>query len=216
MQEASALYGEMTLGRTQEFADYLCGKVEMIFGQRINPEDLKQLRQYIQSGPSRIMADEVTYHLHVALRVKAYDEVLRGDRNVIELPDRLNELYQESFCEELVDPLALIKSDVHPFVGKTALYAGYSIGAVIAAQFDAAISKDHPEHRDRIKKSDFSAPVKWWQDNVFSKGRLDTLPEVIKEATGEGLNTSHLKQHLSQRFTGKDWQPALHHSQLTL
>ncbi len=68
-----------------------------------------------------------------------------------------------------------------------------------AAQFMAAMKKT-VDVDAAISSKDLTPIFNWLSENIWSKGSLLTTDELVKAATGETLNPTHFKKHLSNRY----------------
>ncbi len=68
-----------------------------------------------------------------------------------------------------------------------------------AAQFMAAMKKT-VDVDAAIQSKDLTPIFNWLSEHIWSKGSLLTTDELVKQATGETLNPTHFKQHLTQRY----------------
>ncbi len=83
--------------------------------------------------------------------------------------------------------------------GSFGYFPSYTLGAMYAAQFMAAMKKT-VDVDGAIRSGDLSPIFAWLSENIWSKGSLFSTDELVKQATGETLNPEHFKAHLSQRY----------------
>ncbi len=83
--------------------------------------------------------------------------------------------------------------------GSFGYFPSYTIGAMYAAQFMAAMKKTI-DVDGVIQSGDLSPIFTWLSDNIWSKGSLLTTDELVKHATGETLNAQHFQAHLKSRY----------------
>lgn len=89
--------------------------------------------------------------------------------------------------------------DIHWTDGSFGYFPSYTLGAMYAAQFMAAMKKT-VDVDGAIRRGDLSPIFTWLSENIWSKGSLFSTDELVKQATGETLNPEHFKAHLSQRY----------------
>src|SRR5690606_29578379 len=90
--------------------------------------------------------------------------------------------------------------DVHWPSGAFGYFPSYTLGAVIAAQQWAAIQRTHEGTEEEFTVGNFRAVNEWRKKNIWSQGSRWSTPELILRATGEPLNATHLKNHLTERY----------------
>ncbi len=83
--------------------------------------------------------------------------------------------------------------------GSFGYFPSYTLGAMYAAQFMAAMKKTI-DVDGVIQSGDLSPIFTWLSDNIWSKGSLLTTDELVKQATGETLNAQYFQAHLKSRY----------------
>ncbi len=216
MQEGVALLSEMVIGRTREYMRYFAREAEEVYGQEFDADNLFRLRSRVERTPERKTADELTYHLHVIARWRAYCALIEDKVDVDEYPERLAEIYRDTVGVNVEDPVKLALSDVHLFVGKGALYPSYTLGHGLACQLFDTMKKAMPDMLENIGSDGpkgLQQAHQWLVDKVFSAGRLYTLNDLMQRVTGKAPDPEYQLAHLRQRFLGEDSSPALRVSQ---
>ncbi|MBF4295996.1 carboxypeptidase M32, partial [Vibrio anguillarum] len=78
-------------------------------------------------------------------------------------------------------------------------FPSYTLGAMYAAQFMAAMKKT-VDVDAAIRSGDLSPIFTWLADNIWQKGSLLTTDELVKQATGDVLNAQYFQDHLKHRY----------------
>lgn len=89
--------------------------------------------------------------------------------------------------------------DIHWCDCSFGYFPSYTLGAMYAAQFMAAMKKTVDVDMV-IRSGDLTPIFNWLSDNIWSKGSLFTTDDLVTQATGERLNPMHFKQHLTNRY----------------
>ena len=90
--------------------------------------------------------------------------------------------------------------DVHWPSGGIGYFPTYTLGAIAAAQFKAAMVADLPDVEAHIARGDFG-PVRDWLDRkVWSQGSRFEMQELMIHATGKPLDAADFKTHLQARY----------------
>ncbi len=89
--------------------------------------------------------------------------------------------------------------DIHWCDGSFGYFPSYTLGAMYAAQFMAAM-KQSVDVDGAILRGDLTPIFIWLSDNIWSKGSLLSTDELVKQATGETLNIQYYKDHLRSRY----------------
>jgi len=200
MQEAQALLMEMIISRSHPACTFIAREASAVFGRTIDAEQLYALRNEITFTEDRKEADELTYHLHVIARWKAYKELFSGAVDAENFPHRLAAIYEETVGIKVDDPVRLALYDVHFFNGKGALYPSYTLGHGLGAQLYNTMRRDLPDMDARMEQGDFTQVVSWLNEKIHSKGRLYSIEQLVRNATGENPDPSYQIAHLKDRF----------------
>ncbi len=91
--------------------------------------------------------------------------------------------------------------DIHWTDGAFGYFPSYTLGAMYAAQFMASMKQDL-DVSEVIHSRNLTSIFEWLHENIWTKGSLYSTDELVKQATGETLNTDHFKRHLTQRYLG--------------
>jgi len=204
VHESQALLVEMILGRMPEFFEFLSPRLEGLFhgmnSAALSPENLYARKTRIKPGVDRKKADEVTYFYHVNLRFKLERDLIDGSLSIDDLPEAWVEGIHKSLGVLPESHLEGCLQDVHWFVGKFGYFPAYAMGHMMAAQLYASLKKAIPDMNERIREGDFEAIRIWLNDNIYQHGRLMSMKEILKKATGKSLRAEYLEKHLRARY----------------
>jgi carboxypeptidase Taq len=155
----------------------------------------------VKRGLIRVDADEVTYPAHVILRYEIERALVEG---AIE-PDDIPALWDEKMQALLgLDSRGNYKDgclqDVHWTEGAFGYFPSYTLGAMYAAQWFAAIRRGTPDLDTRIARGDLQPVFDWMGNNIWSQASLWPTPELVQRASGEALNPQHFRRHLETRY----------------
>lgn len=204
VHESQALLIEMIIGRMPEFFEFLCPRLEGLFhfinSQHLSAENLYALKTRVQARADRKKADEVTYFYHVLLRFRLERDLIEGHLQVKDLP--------EAWVEGMYDLLGVMPDshitgclqDVHWFVGKFGYFPSYALGHMMGAQLFATLEKAQPNLHTNIANGEFNEIRTWLHENIYSKGRLYNMDDLLKQATGNKLKADFLEKHLKARY----------------
>ncbi len=92
--------------------------------------------------------------------------------------------------------------DVHWPEGLVGYFACYSLGAMYAAQWFAAMRRAMPELDQRIGRGELAPVFDWLRENIWRQASRWTTDELALRASGEVLNPAHFKAHLEKRYLG--------------
>jgi carboxypeptidase Taq len=205
IHESQSLSFEMQLGRHPGFVKLLAPLLAAQFGAQpaFEPGNLWRLFTHVQPGFIRVDADEVTYPAHVILRYEIERPLIEGEIEAEDIPA----LWDAKMAELLgVDTRGNFKDgplqDVHWSEGLFGYFPCYSLGAMYAAQWFAALRRAVPDLDARIAAGDLGPLFDWLRDNIWLQASRWTTDELALRASGETLNPAHFRAHLEARYLG--------------
>ena len=149
----------------------------------------------------RVDADEVTYPAHVILRYEIERALIEGEVEAEDIPALWDEKMQVLLG---VDTRGNYSNgclqDVHWPEGLFGYFPCYTLGAMYAAQWFAAIRSGTPDLDARIRRGDLAPVFDWLRDKVWLQGSRWTIPQLAQRASGELLNPAHFRAHLERRY----------------
>jgi carboxypeptidase Taq len=204
IHESQSLFFEMQLGRSAEFVQHLSKLATQHFTQHDSAlfakDNLTKLYTQVNKGFIRVDADELTYPAHVILRYEIERDLINGLISYQDVPELWNSKMQAYLGLSTEGNYSNgCMQDIHWTDGAFGYFPSYTLGAIYAAQFMAAMRKT--VNVDAVVESGDLTPIfTWLGDNIWSKGSLLTTDELVKQATGETLNPAHFKAHLMARY----------------
>ncbi len=204
IHESQSLFFEMQLSRHPDFIARLAPKIKQHFHRENDPAlsaaNLVRLNNQISPGLIRVDADEVTYPAHIILRYEIEKALIEGAIEVADLPDVWDQKMQAYLgISTAGDYRNGCMQDIHWTDGSFGYFPSYTLGAMYAAQFMAAMKKT-VDVDSVIRSGNLSPIFTWLSDNIWSKGSLLSTDELVKHATGETLNAQFFQEHLRSRY----------------
>ena len=205
LHESQSLSFEMQLGSHPGLVAQLAPLLVQAFGEQpaFEPGNLQRLLTRVNPGLIRVDADEVTYPAHVILRFEIEQPLIDGEIEAEDVPalwdQKMAELLGLDTCGNFKDgPL----QDVHWPSGLFGYFPCYSLGAMYAAQWFAAMRREIADLDQRIAAGDLAPVFDWLRDRIWRQGSRWTTDELAVRASGEVLNPAHFKAHLERRYLG--------------
>jgi carboxypeptidase Taq len=204
IHESQSLSFEMQIGCHPGFVAHIAPLVRTAFGDQpaFETANLQRLLTRVQPSLIRVDADEVTYPAHVMLRFEIERGLIDGRYEVEDVPA----LWDEQMKSLLgVDARGNYRDgpmqDVHWAEGLFGYFACYSLGAMYAAQWFAAMRRRMDV--DALIRAGELAPIfDWLRENIWLQASRWTTDELSVRASGEALNPAHFKAHLEARYLG--------------
>ncbi len=205
IHESQSLSFEMQLGSHPGFVGLMAPLVRAHLGEQpaFETANLARLLTRVRRGLIRVEADEVTYPAHVLLRYGIERALIEGQIEAEDIPalwdEQMRNLLQLDTRGNFRDgPL----QDVHWPEGLFGYFPCYTLGAMYAAQWFAAMRRETPDLDDRISRGELSPVFNWLRERIWSQGSRWTTEELCRRASGEPLNPAHFKAHLESRYLG--------------
>ena len=203
VHESQSLSFEMQLGAHPGFVALLAPLIRRALGDQpaFTAENLHRLITRVKPGLIRVDADELTYPAHVILRYRIERGLIEGEVE----PEDIPALWDASMAELLgLDTRGNFTDgplqDVHWPSGLFGYFPSYSLGAIYAAQWFAAIRRAVPEVDARIAAGDLAPVFDWLRQNIWQVGSRWPTDELTRRASGESLNPAHYRAHLEARY----------------
>lgn len=201
VHESQSLFVEKQLGRNPAFWRWALPTVEKHLGEDWSMDDILPHVHQVSRGLIRVDADEVTYPLHIILRFELEQDLISGRLETRDLPEAWDARMQAYLGLSTIDnPADGPMQDVHWPGAAFGYFPSYTLGAMMAAQQWAALTKAYPEADDEIAQGRFDTVNDWRRDNIWSQGSRWSTPELLERATGEKLNARYFTDHLKARY----------------
>jgi carboxypeptidase Taq len=205
VHESQSLSFEMQLGRSRPFLSLIAPLVAKHLGDRpaFSVANLAMIYTRVHRGFIRTESDELTYPLHVILRFEIERALIEG---AIE-PEDVPALWDEKMATYLgVDTRGNYTNgclqDIHWTDGSFGYFPSYTLGAMYAAQYFAAIRTAVPDLDARIAAGDLAPIFAWFEQHIWSQASRWETTELIERATGAPLSSTHFERHLRGRYLG--------------
>ncbi|MCC7486022.1 MAG: carboxypeptidase M32 [Burkholderiales bacterium] len=203
IHESQSLALEMQIARGRPFVRLVAPLIGAHLGGQpaFDPENLHRLLTRVQPGPIRVNADEATYPAHVILRYEIERPLIEGDIEIEEIPS----LWDAKMAELLgLDTRGDYRDgcmqDVHWSEGAFGYFPGYTLGAMYAAQWFAALRRAVPDLDSLIEAGELGPLFDWLRANIWSQASRWETAELARRASGEALNPAHFRAHLESRY----------------
>ena len=204
IHESQSLFFEMQVGRSDAFIAHLSRLAGQHFigndANLFSQENFQKLYTRVKKDFIRVDADELTYPAHVILRYEIERDLMNGKIKHTDIPELWNQKMQQYLGLSTDGNFKNgCMQDIHWTDGAFGYFPSYTLGAMYAAQFMAAM-KQTVDVDGAILSGDLSPIFNWLGENIWSKGSLLSTDELVTQATGETLNAQHFKTHLRNRY----------------
>ncbi|MCY9853989.1 carboxypeptidase M32 [Vibrio mediterranei] len=204
IHESQSLFFEMQLGRSDEFIRYLAPLAANHFSNNnqdvFTPDNLQKIYTRVKPDFIRVDADELTYPAHVILRYEIERDLINGVISYKDIPELWNQKMKEYLNIDTTGNYTNgCMQDIHWTDGAFGYFPSYTLGAMYAAQFMAAMKKD-VNVSDCLSNMNLSPIFNWLSDNIWTKASTLETNDLVVGATGESLNARFFRDHLESRY----------------
>jgi carboxypeptidase Taq len=191
------------VGRSRVFWKVHFDRLQRTFPAQLAQVSLEEFYRAInrvRPSPIRTEADEVTYNLHIMLRVEIEMALVDGSLAVKDLPRVWNDRVHEYLGITRPDDAQGVLQDVHWSAGLVGSFPTYTIGNIMSAQWFEAARGDIPEMDGALAAGNYAPLFGWLRENVWRHGRAFSASELLQKATGSDLNTTAYCSYLRRKY----------------
>ena len=203
VHESQSLIVEMQACRTDAFLGWLGPELHAAFGGEAawyEPANLARLWRRVERGFIRVDADELTYPAHVILRFRLEQALIGGDLAVADLPGAWNDGLRALLGLTPADDAQGCLQDIHWYDGGFGYFPSYTLGAMAAAQLMAAARRQTPGLDAALGQGNLSPLRAWLGTHVHAQGSRLGFSDLLRAATGKGLDVADFEAHLRARY----------------
>lgn len=201
IHESLAHFWENQIGRRETFWEYIVPFLNDHLGTAVTPRRVfESVNEVVPENPIRVDADELTYHLHVLVRAEVEKAFVRGTISVDEIPGVWNDKMEEYLGVRPETVREGCLQDIH-WCGGFAQFQSYTIGSVLAAQLELAVS----EELDRdvevlVRNGEFEPILSQIRQRVHRHGQRYPDDKLMQRATGRSLSADHFIEYAENKY----------------
>ncbi|MEQ1566689.1 MAG: carboxypeptidase M32 [Myxococcota bacterium] len=189
LHESQSRFWENTIGRSLPFCRWFEGPLKRRLGAGApDAETLYRASNRVVAGSNRVMADEVTYNLHVIVRFELEQALIAGELAVRDLREAWNAAYRAALGVDPVDDVDGVLQDIHWSGGAFGYFPTYTLGNLYAAALGRAVATDLPDLWPLVERGEFAPILGWLRERVHHVGRRHTSAEIVRRATNTGAS----------------------------
>lgn len=203
--ESQSRLWENHVGRSRRFWELNFGTLASAFPESlagVTPEAFYRGVTDVRRSLIRTEADELTYDFHVMLRVEFEAALMDGSLAVADVPAAWREAMKRHLGLDVPSDREGALQDIHWSSGMIGSFCTYTIGNVMAAQLYARAMAEDGAVREGVDRGDYAALAGWLRERVWRHGRSVPRQEILRRATGRGLDPADYLAHLGTRYAG--------------
>ena len=156
----------------------------------------------VEPGPIRVEADELTYDLHIMLRVRLEMAMMDGSLAVADLPQAWREAMRDELGVEVSGDAQGCLQDVHWSSGYIGSFPTYTIGNATAAQLMAHYDKHAPDIRGALNRGDTAPLREALGGAIWKHGRSRSRSQLLTQLGMTANDPKPYLSYLTNKFAG--------------
>ena len=204
ISESQSRFVENIIGRSPEFWEFyylqFLKHTNGVF-KDISQRELVQAVNLVEPSKIRVLADEMTYALHIIIRFEIEQDLFDDKIAVSEIPAIWNTKYEEYLGVDVDSDTEGALQDVHWAWAYWGYFPTYALGNLYAAMIWEKMSIDIPEWKSQVAEGNIKSPVQWLIENIHMKSNLYDPSEMIKEITGKSLTADPFIDYLDTKYS---------------
>lgn len=205
IHESQSRFWENIIGRSRGFWERYYKDLQKAFPQQLNDVTLDNFYKAINKAEAsyvRIEADEVTYNLHIMIRYEIEKALINREIKVSDLPRIWNEKMKEYLGIVPPNDSKGVLQDVHWACGNLGYFPSYTLGNIYSAQFYNTARKEIKDFDVLVEKGELIKIKDWLSEKIYKYGKLLEPSEILKQVTGEEINSKYLTDYLENKYKG--------------
>jgi carboxypeptidase Taq len=208
VHESQARLWENAIGRSLGFWRFLLPLVEHAFPQVRGSWTAEKVASHlhrVEPGVNRVRADEVTYNLHIAIRVDLERKLIADDLRASDLPDAWNAAYRQLLDVTPATNREGCLQDGHWAAGMFGYFPTYALGNVLMALQFEHLQRELGPLDDLCARGDFAPIIEWLRTNLFQHGKRFTTSDWAQRLSAgksqSTLDVQPLLRRLAREIT---------------
>lgn len=204
IHESQSLFVEKQICKSRPFLEFFHTTYfskEFDLKNQYSLDDLYNYINYVTPSFIRVDADEVTYPLHILVRYKIEKALFSSEIKIKDISAYFDELYEKYLGIRPKTHSEGCLQDIHWYMGGFGYFPSYTLGAMTAAQLMSTVKATLPDTKSNLRNANFSNIFKWLNENIHKHGSLHSSQDLLKLATGEGLNPKYFLDYLKEKYT---------------
>ncbi len=203
VHESQSRLWENLVGRSRPYLTWLLPHLRQAFPGVLDDVDLDAFYRgvnKVQPSLIRTEADEVTYNLHIMLRLDLEIALLEGSLDVDDLPEVWNRRMEEDLGVRPGNDAEGVLQDIHWSMGSLGYFPTYALGNVMSAQIWQAVRRDLPDLDAQMQVGRFADLLAWLREHIHRYGSKFEPLEVLRKATGQDLQAEPYLDYLRTKY----------------
>lgn len=199
VHESQSRFWENMIGRRATFMPHLA---RAYHEEGVTRTEAQLWSEANRVNPSfiRVEADEVTYSLHVVIRLMLEEALISGDLSVTDLPGAWNDAYERYLGIQPATPTLGVLQDVHWYCGLIGYFPTYVLGNLYGGMILNALEKEGGSVDPLVAAGEFAPILGWLRRNIHTHGMKYGALELVEGLAKENFSEKPFLTYLSSKF----------------
>jgi carboxypeptidase Taq len=148
----------------------------------------------------RVEADELTYNLHIMLRVEIEQALIEGRAQVEDLPGLWNDKMQSYLGIVPERDAEGVLQDVHWSMGAFGYFPTYTLGNLYSVQFFEQAKRELLQLNDDMEAGNLLPLRRWLEQKIHRWGRMFAPDHLARRVTGSGADPEPFLRYLEEKY----------------
>ncbi len=201
--ESQSRLWENCVGRSRAFWRCFYPILQHTFPEQLATVPLDRFYAAINRvAPSciRVEADELTYNLHIMLRVDIEQALIENRIQPDDLPELWNDTMQSYLGIVPQRDADGVLQDVHWSMGAFGYFPTYTLGNLYSVQFFEQADLELPQLEEDIAAGRLIPLRRWLEQKIHRWGRMFTPDHLARRVTGNGVNPEPFLRYLETKY----------------
>lgn len=198
IHESQSRFWENHIGRSKEFIKKYIQDIRGVVDMKdLTVDDVYEYLNQVKPSLLRVEADEVTYHMHIALRFEIEKGLIEGKLKINDIEEIWNTKMQEYLGIKPKNSSQRVLQDIHWSHGSVGYFPTYSLGTFLGSQWEKEIQKQ------KVKNNEYTKIEDWLKNKIHKYGSTYTLEKLLekqKMTFDPSVNLSYLNSKYSKIY----------------
>ncbi|MGC8967925.1 MAG: carboxypeptidase M32 [Thermus sp.] len=202
VHESQSRTWENLVGRSLGFWERFFPRAQEVFPslRDVRLQDFHAAINAVEPSLIRVEADEVTYNLHILVRLELELLLFRGELALEDLPGAWEEKYRAYLGVAPKDYKDGVMQDVHWSGGLFGYFPTYTLGNLYAAQFFQKAEAELGPLEPLFARGDFQTFLDWSRKRIHAEGSRFRPKALVERVTGEAPSSRPFLDYLERKF----------------
>lgn len=207
LHESQSRFWENHIGRSKEFIEkYIKDMRSLVNLKDLKVNDVYEYLNQVKPSLLRVEADEITYHMHIALRFEIEKGLIEGKLKINDIQEIWNTKMKEYLGITPKTDKEGVLQDIHWAHGSVGYFPTYSLGTFLGSQWEEKITKEEisrawPTLSD--KNNEYIKIENWLKAKIHKWGSTYTLKDLLaknKMKFDPNINIKYLQDKYSKIY----------------